>query len=98
MKNVKDKTIAILGLAFKLETDDVREAPSMVTVEELHQRGSKIKAFDTQAIEEVRKKLKHLKEIIFCKGEYEVMVEAGTLIIITECNQFKTLDFQRFKK
>ena len=54
MGNVKDKTIAILGVTFKPETDNIREVPSMVIIEELYQRGSKIKAFDLQAMEEVR--------------------------------------------
>ncbi len=98
MGNVKDKTIAILGLAFKPETDDIREAPSMVIIEELYQRGVKIKVFDPQAIEEARGKLKHLKGIIFCKDEYEAIEGADALAIITEWNQFRRLDFKKIKK
>ena len=98
MGNVKDKTIAILGLAFKPETNDIREAPSMVIIEELYKRGVKIKAFDPQAMEEARRKLKHLKEIIFCKDEYEAIGGADALVIITEWNQFRRLDFARIKK
>ena len=73
MKNVKGKTITIFGLAFKPETDDIRETPSMVIIEEYYQRGAKVKAFDPQAMEEARGKLKHLKGIIFCKDEYETI-------------------------
>jgi len=98
MKNVKGKTIAILGLAFKPETDDIREAPSMVIIEEFYQRGAKIKAFDPQAMEEAREKLKYLKGIIFCKDEYEAIEGADALVIITEWNQFRRLDFARIKK
>jgi len=98
MESVKDKTIAILGLAFKPETDDVREAPSMVIIEELYQRGAKIKTFDPQAMEEARGKLKHLKGIVFCKDEYETIEGADTIVIITEWNQFRRLDFARIKK
>ncbi len=98
MKNVKGKTISILGLAFKPETDDVREAPSMVIIEELYQKGAKIKAFDPQAIEEAREKLNHLKGIIFCKDEYEAIEGADALAIITEWNQFRRLDFKKIKK
>jgi len=98
MGNVKDKTIAILGLAFKPETNDIREAPSMVIIEELYRMGAKIKAFDPQAIEEAKKKLKDLKGIIYCKDEYEAIEGTDALAIITEWNQFRRLDFARIKK
>ena len=98
MENVKDKSIAILGLAFKPETNDVREAPSIVIIEELYQRGAKIKAFDPQAMEEAKGKLKNLKGIIFCKDEYEAVEGTDALVIITEWNQFRRLDFARIKK
>jgi len=98
MENVKDKTIAILGLAFKPETDDIREAPSMVIIEKLYQRGANIKTFDPQAMEEARGKLKHLKGIIFCKDEYEAIEGADTLVIISEWNQFRRLDFKKIKE
>jgi len=98
MKNLKGKTIAILGLAFNPETYDIREAPSMVIIEELYQRGAKIKVFDPQAMEEARRKLKDLKEIIFCKDEYEAIEGADAMVIITEWNQFRRFDFKKIKK
>ena len=98
MGNVKDKTIAVLGLSFKPETDDVREAPSMVIIEKLYQRGAKIKTFDPQAMEEARGKLKDLKGIIYCKDEYEAIEGADALVIITEWNQFRRLNFARIKR
>lgn len=98
MENVKGKNIAVLGLAFKPETDDIREAPSMVIIEELYQRGAKIKVFDPQAMEEARRKLKDLKGIIFCKDEYEAIEGADAMVIITEWNQFRRLDFKKIKK
>jgi len=98
MKNVKGKTIAILGLAFKPETDDIRETSSMVIIEELYKRASKIKVFDPQAMEEAKGKLKHLEGTIFCKDEYEAIKGADTLVIITEWNQFRRLDFKKIKK
>jgi UDPglucose 6-dehydrogenase len=73
MKNVKGKIIAILDLAFKQETDDIRKAPSMIIIEELYQRGAKIKAFNPQAMDEAREKLKHLRGIVFCKDEYNAI-------------------------
>ena len=59
---------------------------------------TKIKAFDPQAMEEVRGKLKHLKGIIFCKDGYEAIEGADALVIITEWNQFRRLDFRNIKK
>lgn len=97
MENVKGKTIDILDLAFKPETDDIREAISMVIIEELYQRRTKIKAFDPQAMKEARGKLKHLKGIIFCKDEHEAIEGADALVIITEWNQFRRLDYTRIK-
>ena len=93
MGNVKDKTIASLGLAFKPETDNIRESPSMVIIEKLYQGWAKIKAFDPQAIEGASGKLKHLKGIIFCKDEYNAIEGADTLVIITEWNQFRKVRF-----
>jgi len=98
MKNVKGKTIAILGLAFKPEIDDIRETLSMVIIEELYQKGAKIKTFDPQAMEEARRKLKHLEGIIFCDDEYEAIEGADALVIITEWNQFRRLDFKKIKE
>jgi UDPglucose 6-dehydrogenase len=98
MGNVKNKTITILGLAFKPEADDIREAPLIVIIEELYQRGAKIKAFDPQAMEEAKGKLKHLEGIMFCKDEYEAIEGANILVIVTEWNQFRRLDFKKIKK
>ena len=69
----------------------------MVIIEELYQKGAKIKAFDPQAMKEAREKLKDLKGIIFCKDEYEIIEGADTLIIVTEWNQFRRLDFPKIK-
>lgn len=70
----------------------------MVIIEELYQRGSKIKTFDPQAMEEARGKLKHLKGIILYKDEYKAAEGADVLVIITEWNQFRKLDFKKMKE
>jgi len=70
----------------------------MLIIEELYQRGAKIKVFDPQAKEGARGKLKHLQGIIFCKDEYEAIKGADALIIITEWNQFRRLNFKKIKK
>jgi len=70
----------------------------MVIIEELYQRGAKIKTFDPQVMEEARVKLKHLTGVIFCKNEYKAIEGADALVLITEWNQFRRLDFARIKK
>ena len=91
---VKGKTIGVLGLSFKPNTDDMRFAPSIDIITELQKEGAKIKAYDPQAME----KSKHLlKDIIYCNNPYEVAKDADALIIITEWNEFKELDFKKIK-
>jgi len=70
----------------------------MVIIGELYKRGAKMKTFDHQAMQEARGKLKYLKGIIFCKDEYEAIKGTDALVIITEWNQFRRLDFARIKK
>jgi UDPglucose 6-dehydrogenase len=92
---IKDKVIGILGLAFKPNTDDLRNAPALDIIANLIKEGAKIKAFDPQAME----KAKHiLKEVKFCQDAYEVAKDCDCLVIITEWNEFKELDFKRLKK
>jgi len=86
MGNVKDKTIAILGVTFKPETDNIRERPSIVIIEELYQKGKKKRAFNPQAMGEAKRKLKHLEGTIFYKDEYEEIEGEDVLVIITEYN------------
>jgi len=91
---VKNKTIGILGLAFKPNTDDMRFAPSIDIITELQKEGAKIKAYDPQAME----KSKHLlKDIIYCNNPYDVAKDSDALVIITEWDEFKELDFKRIK-
>lgn len=94
--NFKGKTIAVLGLSFKPETDDMRESPAIEILEELVKRGAKVKAFDPVAIEEAQKVLP--SEIIYSKDEYETLDGADALVIMTEWNQFRALDLVRVKK
>jgi UDPglucose 6-dehydrogenase len=95
LPDLKDKTIAIWGLAFKPKTDDMREAPSIVIIEELQKLGAKIKAFDPEA-QETAKKI--LKEVIYCKDPYETANDCDALIIATEWNEFRNLDLNIIKK
>lgn len=93
--NLNNKTIAILGLSFKPDTDDMREAPSIGIVAKLQEEGAKIKAYDPQAME-VAKKI--LPDITYCETPYQAAEESDALIIITEWDEFKNLDLVKVKK
>ncbi len=91
--DLKGKKIALWGLAFKPETDDIREAPALYIIEELLKDGVEIHAFDPEAMENVRKAMGdkvHLGE-----NQYEVLKDADALIIVTEWSVFRTPDFDR---
>jgi len=92
---IKDKTIAVLGLAFKPDTDDLRNAPSLELINGLLSEGAKVKVYDPKAMTKAKKILKH---VTFCKDAYQAARGADCLIIVTEWNEFKELDFSRLKK
>lgn len=92
--DVRGKTIGILGLAFKPNTDDMREASSIPIIERLQTRGARIKAYDPEAMEE-GKKVFH--DVTFCKGPYEVAEGSHAVVLVTEWNQFRLLDLERIK-
>ena len=90
--NIKDKTIAVLGLAFKPDTDDMRFAPSVDIINTLVAHGAHIRAYDPQAMGKARQIFCDVK---FCQDPYEAARFSDCLIIITEWNEFKELDFKR---
>ena len=90
------KNIAVLGLTFKPETDDMREAPSLVIVPELAAAGAHIKACDPQGVKEAKKLLPASVEYV--DSPYDAAKDADAVIILTEWNQFRALDIQRIKK
>lgn len=94
-ENLKGKRFALWGLAFKPNTDDIREAPSLVLIEELLKRGASVAAFDPEAIENVRKL--YDGKITFVASQYDALVEADALIIVTEWNEFRNPDFDKIK-
>lgn len=93
--NLTQKTIAVLGLTFKPETDDMREAPSLVILPELINAGAHIKACDPQGVKEARKLLPASVEYV--DSPYEAALDADALIILTEWNQFRALDLEKLK-
>jgi UDPglucose 6-dehydrogenase len=93
--DLQSKTIAVLGLAFKPETDDMREAPSVEIIRGLMKRGASVRAYDPVAIREAKK---ILPEIIYSEDEYETVEGADALVFMTEWNQFRALDMQRIRQ
>jgi UDPglucose 6-dehydrogenase len=92
---IKDKTIAVLGLAFKPNTDDLRNAPSIDLINSLIQEGARVKVYDPKAMAKAKE---ILKNVIFCDNLYQAASSADCLIVATEWNEFKELDFVRLKK
>jgi UDPglucose 6-dehydrogenase len=92
--SVRGKTIAVLGLTFKPNTDDMRESPALDIVPALQREGAKIRAFDPAGMNEARKLL---KDVAFCEGVYETMAGADAVAIITEWEEFRALDLERVK-
>ena len=93
--DLKGKNIAVWGLAFKPETDDIREAPSLYMIEELLSQGANITAFDPEAMSNVKRKLG--TKINFANSMYEALKDADALVISTEWSIFRTPDFSKMK-
>ncbi|WP_422039713.1 UDP-glucose dehydrogenase family protein [Roseibium sp.] len=92
--DVNGKTIALLGLAFKPNTDDMREAPSLDIVKKLQSAGATIRAYDPASMEEAS----HLmSDVMFCDGPYHALENADVVVIVTEWDQFRALDLDRVK-
>ncbi len=94
--NLKGKTIALWGLSFKPETDDMREAPSLVIIEKLLESGAKVKGYDPQAMHEAKRIL--VDKIEYVKDQYEALIDADCLLILTEWQEFRFPNFKVMKK
>lgn len=92
---VKDKTIAVLGLSFKPNTDDIRSAPSLEIIRALKAEGAKVKVYDPQASSKAKG---YLKGAQFCHDPYQACESADCLLIVTEWDEFKQLDFGKIKR
>jgi len=89
--DLKGKQIALWGLSFKPQTDDMREAPSLVIIRKLREAGAKIKAYDPVAMEEAKRILGD--KIEYAEDKYDAVLEADALIVVTEWPEFKFLDY-----
>ncbi len=92
---LRGKTIAVLGLTFKPNTDDMREAPSIPLITALQDMGAKVRAYDPTGMEQAKPLLSN---VAFCKDAYDCAQDASALVIVTEWEQFRALDFARLKK
>lgn len=92
--SVAGKTVAVLGLTFKPNTDDMRDAPALDIIPALQAAGAKIKAFDPAGMEEASK---FLSDVTFCEGPYQALEGADAVALITEWDEFRALDIERMK-
>ncbi|MDP8299967.1 MAG: UDP-glucose/GDP-mannose dehydrogenase family protein [Candidatus Tantalella remota] len=94
--NLPEKTIAVWGLAFKPDTDDIREAPAIDIIKSLLERGAKVKAYDPVAMDNTRGVLGD--KIIYCDDIYETAAGADCVMLMTEWNEFKEIDWAKLKE
>lgn len=92
---LKGKTFAVLGLSFKPNTDDIRDAPSLSIIRSLLDEGADIRAYDPVAMDQAKKIFGGIK---YCKNAYEAIKGSDALVIVTEWNQFRNLELERIKK
>ena len=92
--SVVGKSIAVLGLTFKPNTDDMRESPSLDIVPALQAAGAVVRAFDPEGMEEAKKVL---QDVVWCGDTYEAIDGSDAAVIVTEWNEFRSLDFERMK-
>ena len=96
-EDLKGRTFAVWGLAFKPNTDDMREAPSRVVVEELTRRGARVQAYDPVAMPEAQRALGHVAGFSTVPSAEAALEGADALLIVTEWREFRTPDFDRIK-
>jgi UDPglucose 6-dehydrogenase len=93
--DVSGKTIAILGLAFKPETDDMRDSPTIPIIKGLQAQGATIRAYDPHAAENAKT---IFSDVTYCDDAYETATGADVLVLATEWNEFRALNFPRIRK
>jgi UDPglucose 6-dehydrogenase len=92
--DLKGKTIGLLGLAFKPNTDDIRDSPALAIAEELIKAGATVRTYDPEALEE---SMKVLPDMIPCQDAYQTVEGADAIVLVTEWNQFRNLDFEQIR-
>jgi UDPglucose 6-dehydrogenase len=92
--DVRGKTVAVLGLTFKPNTDDMRDSPAISVIQTLQDAGATVRAYDPEGHEQAKKVLDN---VTYCEGAYQAMEGADALAILTEWDAFRALDFKRVK-
>jgi UDPglucose 6-dehydrogenase len=92
--DVRGKTVAVLGLTFKPNTDDMRDSPAIAVIQTLEDAGATVRGFDPEGMEQAKKLL---DTVVYCDGPYEAMDGADALVIVTEWDAFRALDLARAK-
>jgi UDPglucose 6-dehydrogenase len=93
--SLRGKTIAVLGLTFKPNTDDMRDSPSLVIIPELEKNGAVVRAYDPEGMSEAAK---ILPQVVYCKNAYDALQGADAMVLLTEWNEFRNLDLARVRK
>ena len=91
---LRGKTVAVLGLTFKPNTDDLREAPSIALITALQDMGARVRAYDPVGMEQAKQVL---TDVTYCRGPYDCVEEADAVVIVTEWEQFRALDLERVR-
>ncbi|WP_431160402.1 UDP-glucose dehydrogenase family protein [Flagellimonas beolgyonensis] len=98
-ENLSNFTFSVWGLAFKPETDDMREAPAIYIIKELAKRGAKINAYDPKAMQEAKEfYLKNIDGVSYFDSKYETLKDSDAMILLTEWKEFRSPDFDEIKK
>jgi UDPglucose 6-dehydrogenase len=93
--NLADKTLGVLGLSFKPNTDDVRESPAIWLIHELQRRGARVRCYDPEAMSTAARELSGVE---FCEDAYDAAKGSDALLFVTEWNEFRKLDLARLKE
>jgi UDPglucose 6-dehydrogenase len=91
---LRGKTVAVLGLTFKQNTDDMRETPSIPLITALQDMGAKVRVYDPVGMEQAKQVL---ADVTYCRGPYDCVEEADAVVIVTEWEQFRALDMERLR-
>ncbi|WP_302022911.1 UDP-glucose/GDP-mannose dehydrogenase family protein [uncultured Duncaniella sp.] len=94
--DLKGRTIALWGLAFKPETDDMREAPSLILIDKISDAGGSVKVYDPVAMNECRRRLGY--KVTYCKDMYEAAIDADAIMLVTEWNEFRVPSYAALER